>query len=143
MGGVLRNPIAERPVNFVDFDERDEDVLASQLQRTRKSVGDFVIKMLLLLRRAPLVEEDLDHYQIVAPLNVEVLSIENEVVAMVLADDLEAIVLGHACASRKSPVNDFSDRPAILWGFPHRQVYSHERQVAAELLSRQRIYPRF
>jgi hypothetical protein len=85
----------------------------------------------------------LDHYQIVAPLNVEVLSIENEVVAMVLADDLEAIVLGHACASHKRPVNDFSDRPAILWGFPHRQVYSHERQVAAELLSRQRIYPRF
>src|SRR5579863_5783211 len=93
--GVLGLAVSEGPAFLPDLDQIHQHVLASDAGRGGEAVGDRPEKRLLLLERAPLVPGDLDHHEILAAADPEIVGVEGEILRGVLGDDLESIVRWH------------------------------------------------
>jgi transposase len=98
---VLGDTVAEGPVLFLDLDEVDEDVLPPKPDSRVKAIRDGLVECLFLLRVPPLIPGDLDDHEIIAAVDAQIIGIELEVVGLVLAYNLEAVVLGHADADER------------------------------------------
>src|SRR6202020_1747008 len=124
--GVLRDPIAERPVLFLDFDEHNKDVLTTEAECGREPVGDRLVKRLLLLDRPALVPGDLDNHQVLGAADVEIVRIEDEILRIVLTDHLKAVILRHADADQRF-MYDAADRLAISSLLAFAEIDANER----------------
>src|SRR5215471_17554204 len=91
---VLRDAVAERPVFLFDLDEVDDDVLAPQADACAEAVGDGLVEGLFGLDGPSVVEGELDDQRVGAALDSQIGRIDDERVARVLRDHLEAVVLG-------------------------------------------------
>src|SRR5882724_1486798 len=70
--GVLRFAVAERPVLLLHLDQIDENVLAPQAGTGRKTLGDALEQLLLLLEGAGVIRGDLDEDQVARIGNSEI-----------------------------------------------------------------------
>jgi hypothetical protein len=73
----------------------DEDILGADARCLCEPVDDRLVERLLLVDRPALVPRDLDDDQVIAAVDAEVARIEEEVVGVVFAHDLEASVGRH------------------------------------------------
>jgi hypothetical protein len=74
----LGNAIAERPVLGEDLDAIDEDVFRPYARINRQVVDHLAIERLFLFDRAGVVGADLDHDQIVAAADAEIVLAEQK-----------------------------------------------------------------
>jgi hypothetical protein len=75
---VLRDPIAERPILFLHFDQIDEDIGSADAELGFEPSRERVVEPLLGCGRAAFVERDLDDYDVVVALDAEVVRIVDE-----------------------------------------------------------------
>src|SRR5947209_825973 len=78
------------------------------MQSFREPVGDGLVERLLLLETAALVPGDLDHDEVVRALDAEIARIIEKAVALVLADDLEPVLLRYADRDKRL-IDDAAD----------------------------------
>src|SRR6202451_4388780 len=124
--GVLRDPIAERPVLTFGLDQADEDVLSTEAEGGSEPVGDRLVKRLLLLDRPALVPGDLDNHQVLGAADVEIVQIEDEILGIVFTDHLKAVVFRHAYADQRF-MHDAADRLAISSLLAFAEIDANER----------------
>src|SRR5580658_6933995 len=124
--GVLRDPIAERPVLTFGLDQADEDVLSTEAEGGSEPVGDRLVKRLLLLDRPALVPGDLDNHQVLGAADVEIVQIEDEILGIVFTDHLKAVVFRHADADQRF-MHDAADRLAISSLLAFAEIDANER----------------
>src|SRR5690348_14535918 len=70
---ILSPTLAERPILLGDFDETDHDVLRSDARRNRETLGDSLVEILLPLESARIVCGDLNHDEIIRPVDPKIL----------------------------------------------------------------------
>src|SRR5262245_10422722 len=61
-----------------------------------QAVGNGLVERLFLFRGSPFVPGDLDNHEFLGAVNTKIIGVEQEAFGVVLADDLEAVILRHA-----------------------------------------------
>jgi hypothetical protein len=81
---ILRNAVTKRPVFPCNFDEVDEDIFFEYALLGRQQLGDIFKKRFLLLHRAAGRKSDLDDYNPIGSLDVEIVGIVYQVSLMLI-----------------------------------------------------------
>src|SRR5262249_55392192 len=112
LGRVLGFAVAKRPVFFLDLDKIDKNVLAPQPDSRVKAVGNSLVERLFLFCAPSFVPGDLDNHELLGAVDTDIIGVEQEVLGLVLANDLEAVILRHADADERL-IHDAADFLAV------------------------------
>ncbi|HEX5464112.1 MAG TPA: hypothetical protein VFW88_05290 [Burkholderiales bacterium] len=123
---ILRNPVSERPVFAVIFNQYDRRVLTAYSGFTGKQFRGARIKRLFLFRRPARTQEDLYQYDAVGSFSVKIIRIVDQSVRRVFGDYLEAITLRDVEAFVKRAVDGAADRVDFRFPASLDQVNANE-----------------
>ena len=90
-------------------------------------LGDALVERLLRLDAAALGQGDLDRDEALAALDVQVVRVVDQAVGLVLADDLELVLVRHVERFPHRPVHDVADLAAEALRLSAQQRDAYER----------------
>src|SRR5262245_65262013 len=134
--GILRHPVAERPVLGRYLHQVDEDVLRTKARIRGQALDDPAVKRLLLRRRPRIADRELDDHEIVAARDPEIRRAVGEVVVVMLGDGHEAIVVRHIEGLAQRVINAIENGLAIGSGLAPPQGNTCERHGLVSLAIR-------
>src|SRR6266567_515863 len=115
--GILSDPVAKRPVFFLDFDQIDQDIFCPNIKHRMEPLRDLQVEDLLCLESASLIQSDLDHEKAVGALDIQIGGIVDQTVVIMLGNDLKMVLCGNSDGAAHDLIDDLSNFFAKLRRF--------------------------